>query len=115
MRRIGLGVLLLLVATPAWAASNVLSWTDNSGNETNFDVERKAEACTGPGLFTVLATVGANVTTYTDSAVSEGVTYCYRVDASNPAGKSAYSNTASRTVPFTVPAAPSGLGVVGGP
>lgn len=27
---------LLLLAAPAWAASNVLSWTDNSTNEALF-------------------------------------------------------------------------------
>lgn len=100
---------LLLLPASAWAASTVLTWTDNSTNETAFDIERKAEACTGSLPFALLATVGANVVTYTDSAVVEGVTYCYRVDASNSAGKSAYSNTASRTVPFSLPLAPSGL------
>ncbi len=110
-----LALLVLVAAAPVWAASNILTWTDNSTNETAFDIERKAEACTGALPFAVLASVGVNVTTYTDSAVQEGATYCYRVDASNSAGKSAYSNTASRTVPFTVPAAPSGLGAAGGP
>lgn len=114
-----LGILVVVcclgLGTPAWAGSNILTWTDNSTNETAFDIERKAEACPGSLPFAVLATVGANIVTYTDSAVVEGVTYCYRVDASNSAGKSAYSNTASRTVPFTVPAAPSGLGAAGGP
>ena len=71
-------VTLLLLASPAWAASNILTWTDNSANELNFNVERKAEACTGTAAFAPLATVGANVTTYTDSAVVEGQTYCYR-------------------------------------
>jgi hypothetical protein len=106
---------LLLVALPAWAASNVLSWTDNSGNEANFHIERKAEVCAGAAPFAEIATTGANIVTFTDAAVTEGVTYCYRVAASNPAGKSAFSNTASRVVPFTVPAVPSGLGVTGGP
>jgi hypothetical protein len=106
---------VLLAATPAGAASNILTWTDNSGNETAFHVERKAEACPGGGAFTEIGTVGANVTTFTDTNAVEGVTYCYRVAASNPAGKSAYSNLASRTVPFSIPAAPSGLGVTGGP
>lgn len=107
--------LLLLIPAPAWAASNLLSWTDNSTNEANFNIERKAEACTGTAPFVEIATVGLNVVTFTDAAVTEGVTYCYRVAASNPAGKSAYSNTASRTPPFTIPASPSGLGVSGGP
>ena len=108
-------VMLLAIPLPAWAASNVLTWQDNSGNEANFHVERKAEACAGAVPFTEIATTGANVVTFTDSVVTEGVTYCYRVAASNPAGTSAYSNTASRDVPFTVPVPPSGLGVAGGP
>ena len=110
-----LALLAIAWATPAWAASNVLTWTDNSTNEANFNIERKAEACTGTGAFAEIATVGINVSTFNDTNVTEGVTYCYRVAASNPAGKSAYSNTASRTVPFSIPAAPSGLGVTGGP
>lgn len=105
----------VLLAPPAWAASNVLTWQDNAGNEANFNIERKAEACTGVLPFVEIATTSANIVTFTDAAVTEGVTYCYRVAASNPAGKSAYSNTASRTVPFTAPVSPSGLGVTGGP
>lgn len=110
-----LSLVILLTASPVWAASNILTWTDNSGNEANFHIERKAEACAGAAPFVEIATTGANIATFTDATVSEGITYCYRVAASNPAGKSAFSNTASRTVPFTVPAAPSGLGAIGGP
>lgn len=115
MLTVRLVLVFMLVASPVWAASNVLNWTDNSNNEANFNIERKAEACTGSAPFVEIATTGFNITTFTDASVQEGVTYCYRVAASNTAGKSAYSNTASRTVPFTVPAAPSGLGVIGGP
>ena len=109
-------VLVMLGAgvAPAFGATNTLTWQDNSGNEANFHIERKAEACTGTGAFAEIATTGANVVTFTDAAVAEGTTYCYRVAASNPAGKSAYSNTAGRTVPFSIPSAPSGLGVMGG-
>ena len=106
---------MLLLAAPAWAGSNVLSWTDNSSNEANFNIERKAEACAGTGAFGPLATVGANISTFTDAAVAEGTTYCYRVNAQNPGGVSGFSNTAARTVPFSVPNAPSGLGVSAGP
>ena len=98
-----------MFVVPAWAASNVLTWQDNSDNEANFHIERKAEACAGAAPFAEIATTGANVVTFTDAAVTEGVTYCYRVNASNSAGVSAYSNTASRTVPFSIPLAPSGL------
>ena len=91
------------------AATNRLTWTDNSANETTFHVERKAVACGAAGTFAEIATVAANVTAYDDTTVAEGGSYCYRVAASNSAGKSPFSNEAGRTVPFTVPAAPSGL------
>lgn len=96
-------------------ASNVLSWTDNSTNESNFAIERKPGLIAAPGTFVEIAQVGTNVTTYTDSTVVEGQSYTYRVAALNGTAKSPYSNLADRTVPFTVPAAPSGLTVVGGP
>jgi hypothetical protein len=69
-----------------------LSWNDNSDNETGFAIERK----TGSGAFTQIATVGANVKTYTDSGLARN-TYTYRVRAFNNAGNSAYSNEASGT------------------
>jgi titin len=110
MRRVILAAgILLASAAPTWGAQNVLTWTDNSTNEQTFNIERKAEACAGALPFTPLQSVGANVTTFTDTTVTEGLTYCYRVNASNTAGASAWSNTAARTVPFTVPTAPSGL------
>ena len=110
-----LAAMMVIWPFVAEAASNVLTWADNSTNEALFNIERKAEACTGTGAFAEIVTVTANVTTFNDALVTEGLTYCYRVRATNAAGSSAYSNTASRTVPFTVPVAPSGLGVTGGP
>ena len=97
------------------AATNRLTWVDNSANETAFHVERKAAACGAAGTFAEIALLSANAVTYDDLTAVEGVSYCYRVAASNTAGKSAYSNEAGRTVPFTIPAAPSGLGVSAGP
>lgn len=100
----------------AEAASNILTWSDNATNELNNIVERKAEPCAASTLsFAVVATLGPNVKTYTDTQILEGTDYCYRVAASNTAGKSAYSNVAGISVPFTIPAAPSGLGVTAGP
>ena len=64
-----------------------LKWTDNSNNETGFYVER---APSGSSSYTVVGTVGANVTTFSQS-VSRG-TYLYRVRAFNTAGSSPYSN-----------------------
>jgi len=107
--------LLLLTAAPAWAGQNTLTWTDNSNNEANFNIERTTAAdvaaCQTATGFTSLASVGFNVATFTDAVVTEGTTYCYRVNASNPGGVSAFSNIAGRLVPFSVPLAPSALGV----
>ena len=114
--RIAIPVLMVpLLIAPAWAAQNTLTWTDNSTNEANFHVERTTAAdvpaCQTATGFAEIAVTGANVVTFTDSTVAEGLTYCYRVDASNTAGVSAFSNIAGRTVPFSVPPAPSALGV----
>jgi PKD repeat protein len=70
-----------------------LTWTDNSGNETGFKIERSADGTT----FTEIATVGANVTRYQDSGAPKG--YYYRVRAYNSAGTSGYSNTYQITPP----------------
>ena len=102
-------LVVLLAVSVAEGASVKLTWTDNATNETGFDLERKAAACTAAGTFAIIGGVGANVTTFTDAFVTEGVTYCYRADAFNAAGKSAYSNLAEVPVPFSVPAAPTGL------
>ena len=95
-------------------ATNRLTWVDNSTNETGFIVDRKAEACAGTGAFTQMTTMPKDSTSWNDANVVEGGTYCYRVAATNPAGKSAYSNLAERTVPWTTPVAPGTLKVVAG-
>lgn len=70
-----------------------LDWKDNSMGEQGFEIERKGES----GDYTVIAQVGANVTTYTDGGLTRDTTYTYRVRAYNAAGKSPYSNPASAT------------------
>jgi hypothetical protein len=81
-----------LVAT---AISNVridLSWTDNSNNEDGFKIEKSADGTT----FSDLATVGANVTSYSDTGLTALTTYYYRVRAYNSKGNSAYTNVAEQ-------------------
>ncbi len=72
-----------------------LSWTDNSTNESGFYIER---APSGTTSFVRIATVAANVRSYTNT-VSRG-TYVYRVQAFNSTtgAVSAYSNTATANV-----------------
>lgn len=66
-----------------------LSWTDNSDNETSFVVKRKSELT---GDFAELASVGIDVVSFKDTAVTEDEIYWYRVGARNDAGDSLYSN-----------------------
>ena len=54
----------LLKASGATRTSVVLRWTDNSSVETGYEIYRSTTADAG---FTLLNTVGANVTTYTDN------------------------------------------------
>ena len=90
-----------------------LTFRDNATNEAGFVIER----ADGTGPFVQIGTAPArnstgNVT-FTDTTVraqTAAQTYTYRVAASNVAGNSAYSNTASITVGVVaLPAAPSAL------
>ncbi len=72
-----------------------LAWTDNSNNEENFVVERSTDGQSFTALPQLLA---ANTTSYSDQdGLSRATTYYYRIKATNSAGSSAYSNTASAT------------------
>ena len=83
------------VTATATASSQInLLWTDASGNETGFKIERAA-ASAGP--WTQIATVGVNVTTYSNTGLPASTTYHYRVRATNTAGDSANSKVASAT------------------
>jgi inhibitor of cysteine peptidase len=74
-----------------------LSWTDNATNETGFKIERcRGSTCTN---FAQITTVGANVTTYSNTGLSGNTTYRFRVRAYNAAGNSVYSNIAWATTP----------------
>jgi hypothetical protein len=74
-----------------------LSWIDNSSNETGFVIERASS--NGNGTFSVIATVGANVTSYADTSVAPGKTYSYRIRAVNSGIYSEYSNLLTITTP----------------
>lgn len=94
---------LLLLAALAWhgkadAAQLTLAWTDNSNNEDGFKIERKLGQT---GTFAQIATVGADITSYTDAGLAAGTTYCYRVRAFNTAGDSAYTSEACGTASTT--------------
>ena len=74
-----------------------LAWTDNANNETGFSIERcVGQNCTN---FAQIATVGANVTSYSNTGLTANTRYRYRVRAFNASGNSAYSNIATEKTP----------------
>ena len=85
-----------LSATAISKAQIDLSWTDNASDETGFKIERSAR---NNGSFAQIATVGQDVTSYSDTTVRKNTTYYYRVRATNANGDSAYSNEDSATTP----------------
>jgi len=90
-----------LTAVAASGSQVNLAWADNSSDEEGFHVERSTDGTT----FTQVATVGANVTSYSATGLSAATTYSFRVRAYKVGGVSAYSGTATATTP----AAPSVL------
>jgi hypothetical protein len=79
-------------------ASFQLTWADNSTNEDGFIIERKIGTT---GIFARIASVGADVTSYTDAGLADATTYCYRVSAFNSAGNSPYSPEICGTTPVS--------------
>jgi len=86
-----------------------LTWTDNATGEDYYMVERS----TSGGPYEHIITLGPNTTTYTDSALTDGTRYAYRVRAMsslpNPPtfatneAYSFYSNAPSATTPLIPP------------
>jgi mono/diheme cytochrome c family protein len=98
-----------LLATSASSTEIDLTWTDNSNNETGFEIERGSSS-TGP--FTLIATTAANAIGYSDTGLSSSTTYYYRIDATNSFGTSAFTTVANATTQAPTvgsPNAPSGL------
>jgi hypothetical protein len=68
-----------------------LAWTDNATNETGYLIERSSSG----DPFRQIASVSANVRTFSDTGPLRQKRYTYRVRATNGAGQSAYSNIAT--------------------
>ena len=65
-----------------------LTWTDLADNEERFEIERSATGASGP--FDYIDEVGEDETSYTDAGLTDHIPYCYRVQACNAAGCSAF-------------------------
>lgn len=82
-----------LTASAQSSSSIGLSWTDNANDESGFYIERSFDGI----VFSQIASVGANVTGFTNSGLTPSTTHYYRVRSWNSAGNSSYSNTAFAT------------------
>ncbi|MBI2919336.1 MAG: hypothetical protein HYY01_15285 [Chloroflexi bacterium] len=78
-----------------------VTWTDNSTNEASFKLQRSSDSF---ATYTELAILPANTQGFTDTTVTQGTTYFYRIVAVNGAG-STMSTPASVTIPSPQPQA----------
>ena len=83
-----------LAAAPS-SQNVLLTWTDNADNEAGYRVERRSSGTT---TWQTLVQLPANATQHTDSNVTAGASYEYRVLAVNGAGEST-SAIVSATIP----------------
>lgn len=95
-----------LSATAVSGTQVNLSWTDNSNNETGFEIKRATDS----GFTQNVVWIG-NIqgTTYANTGLTPATTYYYMVRAEGVAGKSAYSPSTSVTTGNTPPPPPSGV------
>jgi PA14 domain len=87
-----------LTATATGKGRVALSWTDESGNETGFRIERAPDVGGSPGTFAAIGTVGTNAISFVDSTAADNTKYWYRVISNNAVGD---SPTASNVVSAT--------------
>ena len=74
-----------------------LGWTDNADNEDGFKIERAPDVAGSPGTWAQIDTAAADATTYSDTSVSSGTKYHWRVRAYTGGNNSDYSNVVTTT------------------
>jgi hypothetical protein len=83
-----------LTATTISQSQIRLSWTDQATGELGFKIERQNSNASGS--YEQIGMVGANFTSFNDTAVGAGTSYRYRVRAYNASADSDYSNVATQ-------------------
>lgn len=81
-----------LTATTLSPTRIMLSWIDNSSDETEFYVERQSGS-----YWTLIDWTASNVVTLVNDELTPDTNYFFRVRAANDNGESGYSNIASAT------------------
>lgn len=77
----------------------ILNWQDNSSDELGFKIYKSTDGVT----FTLLATVGAGIITYTATGIVSGQQYWFRVLAYNAVGDSNYIQVGPINCSWTIP------------
>ncbi len=95
-----------LAAAATSTTEVALTWSDRSGDEQGFRLERTSD---GGGRWVAVATLAPGTAAYTDRNLSPNTAYAYRIRAFNVGGDSANSNTATVSTLRPLPAAPSAL------
>lgn len=88
----------------ASSTSVTFSWTDTAANETGFEVQRE----TG-GVWATIGQTAQNVTTYTDTGLTAGTLYGYRVRALGSGANSSWTTEVQIAPGTAAPTAPSSL------
>lgn len=89
------------------SSSVILNWTDESDDETRFEVHRKVGT---EGSWDQIGAPDPDAVSFTDVGLTPNTTYGYRVRACNDAGCSAYTDEAAATTEDVPPNAPTSLG-----
>ncbi len=86
-----------VTATPAFTEVQ-LTWNNNPLDEDGFTVERKVGTCASAATWNPLTSTAADVTSHTDTGISVGTAYCYRVQAfRNNGDRSRWSEAGATT------------------
>jgi dienelactone hydrolase len=96
------GIPSTVTATPSSYNKINISWTDNSSNETGFEIFRSE---TENGTYITVGTIDSNKVSFTDSALSPSKQYFYKIKAIGQYGESGFSNTVNASTP-AAPATP---------
>ncbi len=100
-----------LVAYPtAWNTIRLV-WADNSYNELGFEIQRRDDHQTYFIHDNCADMNSTSMAVFRDESIdtTEQRTHYYRIRSTNGAGISAFSNTVSASIPYTVPNSPTDL------
>ena len=87
-----------LTATPASTTQINLAWTDNATDETGYRIYRSTDGVD----YSLIDTIAADLEAYSDTTVTGGTTYYYKVAAVNAGGESLSNADASNTLLLTL-------------